>query len=106
MYRDIDSFLDARKLTKEICDIYGFPEDQDKSQLVPDGIQAAKFVTHIEEHGTLYTSDNQPLWIRLGKGKDDTVVPTVYSLWKFPFLLPTLTTWMPVIEKLIGGAGK
>lgn len=29
----------------------------------------------------------------------------VYTLWKFPDLLLSFTTWPPVLEKLKGGAG-
>ena len=29
----------------------------------------------------------------------------VYTLWKFPHLLLSFTTWPPVLEKLKGGAG-
>ena len=29
----------------------------------------------------------------------------VYTLWKFPVLLLSFTTWPPVLEKLKGGAG-
>lgn len=31
---------------------------------------------------------------------------TVYTLWSYPDLLPTFTTWPLVLEKLVGGAGK
>ena len=31
---------------------------------------------------------------------------TVYTLWSYPDLLATFTTWPLVLEKLVGGAGK
>ena len=30
----------------------------------------------------------------------------VYCLWSYPSLLPMITTWPPVLAKLIGGAGE
>ena len=29
----------------------------------------------------------------------------VYTLWKHPDLLPSLSTWPPVLDKISGGAG-
>ena len=31
---------------------------------------------------------------------------TVYTLWKFPDMLPVFTTYPPVFDKLLKGAGK
>lgn len=30
----------------------------------------------------------------------------VYTLWRIPDLLPAFTTWPPVVQKLMGGAGE
>ncbi|XP_072537162.1 eukaryotic translation initiation factor 2D isoform X2 [Salminus brasiliensis] len=32
------------------------------------------------------------------------VYPTVYTLWRYPDMVPSFTTWAPVVQKLIGGA--
>ncbi|KAI0270474.1 hypothetical protein BC834DRAFT_1039235 [Gloeopeniophorella convolvens] len=72
--------------------------------LVPDGLQAQKFSTHTGEPGVLYLApDGTPLWFIAGKDSDE-LVPTVYTLWKHPALLPVLTTPAAVIPVLIGGA--
>ncbi|KAJ1948309.1 hypothetical protein IWQ62_006908, partial [Dispira parvispora] len=71
-----------------------------------DNLKNAKFLSHIDEPGMLYLGDkNQPLWFRIDAGNGAScVVPTVYTLWKFPTLLPTFYTHPPVLEKLVSGA--
>ena len=36
--------------------------------------------------------------------KDKIFFPTVYTLWKYPQLLPFLTTWTPVMQRIANGA--
>jgi translation initiation factor 2D len=98
--------------------------------ITPEGLQSAKFTSHIEEPGILYTdNEGTPLWFKIGAGKNGSIiVPTgkrinrmksvvplllmslltitslVYTLWKFPNLVPGLTTWNPVVDKLRNGA--
>lgn len=76
--------------------------------LVPDGLLAQKFSAYNGEPGVLYLSgDGDPLWFSLGKGSNssfDDLIPTVYTLWKHPTLLPVLTTPAAVIPVLVGGA--
>ncbi|KAH9054133.1 hypothetical protein EDB87DRAFT_1676616 [Lactarius vividus] len=85
------------QLTPEIADI-----------LVPDGLLVQKFSAYNGEPGVLYTSgDGDPLWFSVGKGSSlsfDELIPTVYTLWKHPTLLPVLTTPVAVIPVLVGGA--
>lgn len=85
------------QLTQEIVDT-----------LVPEGLLAQKFSAYNGEPGVLYISaDGDPLWFSLGKGSSssfDELIPTVYTLWKHPTLLPTLTTPAAVIPVLVGGA--
>ncbi|ORX50552.1 hypothetical protein DM01DRAFT_1096375 [Hesseltinella vesiculosa] len=69
--------------------------------LFPDTVKVAKFVSHCKQPGTVYVADNNPLWF---KTIDGPPIPTVYSMWQFPTMLPTLYTWGPVIEKLMEGA--
>ncbi|KAI9429000.1 hypothetical protein H4582DRAFT_2035102 [Lactarius indigo] len=76
--------------------------------LVPDGLLVQKFSAYNGEPGVLYTSgDGDPLWFSVGKGSGssfDELIPTVYTLWKHPTLLPVLTTPAAVIPVLVGGA--
>lgn len=50
--------------------------------------------------------DGAPLWftIRSAQDKTDLMIPTVFTLWKAPYLLPRIATWKPVLGKLMGGA--
>ncbi|KAI1312970.1 hypothetical protein EDD11_002791 [Mortierella claussenii] len=75
--------------------------------IAPEGLQSARFTSYIEEPGTLYTdAEGTPLWFRISSStkKDAIIVPTIYMLWKFPSLLPAITTWNPVVDKLRNGA--
>ncbi|KAG0223318.1 hypothetical protein B0O80DRAFT_470162 [Mortierella sp. GBAus27b] len=104
---------DKRRLREEILATYPALRDMEPINdtpvatiITPEGLQSAKFTSHIEEPGTLYTdADGTPLWFKIGAGRNDSIiVPTVYTLWKFPNLVPGLTTWNPVVDKLRNGA--
>ncbi|KAJ7147279.1 eukaryotic translation initiation factor SUI1 family protein [Mycena filopes] len=94
---------DRRKLKQRVVSAFALqPEDGDV--LVPDGILSVKFTTHLNEPGIAYLApDGDPLWFTLGKGSED-LIPTVYTLWKRPKLLPFLSTPAAVIPVLVGGA--
>ncbi|KAK9375842.1 uncharacterized protein V1513DRAFT_309234 [Lipomyces chichibuensis] len=99
---------DRRKLLASILSQFNIPTDtlpsEKKDVIVPTDIQAAKFVAHSTgETGIIYVGEegSKPLWLRLN---EETLIPTVFTLWKCPFLLPIVQTWNPVIEKLRNGA--
>ncbi|KAK9323479.1 hypothetical protein V1517DRAFT_289326 [Lipomyces orientalis] len=99
---------DRRKLLASILSRFDIRPDalptETKDVIIPTDIQSAKFITHSTgETGIIYVGDegNKPLWLKLN---DDTLIPTVFTLWKCPFLLPIVQTWSPVIEKLRNGA--
>ncbi|KAJ1963173.1 hypothetical protein GGI12_002208 [Dipsacomyces acuminosporus] len=74
---------------------------------VPGKLQTAKFVSHVGDKGEIFYSDaGDPLWVKveLPGSNVAALVPTVYTLWDFPTMLPILWTWKPVIGKLVGGA--
>ncbi|KAJ2706539.1 hypothetical protein FB645_001549 [Coemansia sp. IMI 203386] len=75
---------------------------------MPSKLQMAKFVSHVGEKGEiLYDSAGSPLWFKAephGGNKVQVLFPTVYTLWRFPGMLPILWTPQVVVEKLIGGA--
>ncbi|RKP08940.1 hypothetical protein THASP1DRAFT_14937 [Thamnocephalis sphaerospora] len=116
---------DRRKLLNEILQAY-YPAATAaataaaEADLVPENVLVTKVQSHIGENGQVYAADGQPLWIRVGT---KYLVPTgrlldecahsalqlltpyvVYMLWKRSQLLPQLSTWGPVVNKLIGGA--
>ncbi|KAJ2525184.1 hypothetical protein GGI11_000217, partial [Coemansia sp. RSA 2049] len=75
---------------------------------VPDKLQAAKFVSHVGDKGEIfYDEAGEPLWLKAevsGSESTQVLVPTVYTQWMFPTILPVLFTSAHVVEKLIGGA--
>ncbi|KAF8183745.1 hypothetical protein K438DRAFT_1974778 [Mycena galopus ATCC 62051] len=94
---------DRRKLKQRIISSYGLAVE-DGDVLVPDGILSVKFNTHLNEPGIAYLSqDGDPLWFTVGKGSED-LIPTIYTLWRKPKLLPGLSTPAAVIPVLVGGA--
>ncbi|KAJ7041154.1 eukaryotic translation initiation factor SUI1 family protein [Mycena alexandri] len=94
---------DRRKLKQRVISSFELsPEDGDV--LVPEGILSVKFSTHLNEPGVAYLApEGDPVWFTLGKGSED-LIPTVYTLWKRPKLLPFLSTPAAVIPVLVGGA--
>ncbi|KAI0632800.1 eukaryotic translation initiation factor SUI1 family protein [Trametes polyzona] len=95
---------DRRKLKQRVLQAFPVLQPDEGDVLVPDGLQSQKFSTHLDEPGVAYLSpEGDPLWFTIGKGSDE-LIPTVYTLWKRPDLLPFLSTPAPVVPKLIGGA--
>ncbi|KAK9452101.1 uncharacterized protein V1518DRAFT_410359 [Limtongia smithiae] len=97
---------DRRKLLVAVFEAFSVDSEtlplEEKELLVPSDIQVAKFIAHSTgETGTIYVGGNRPLWLKLNDGH---IVPTVFTLWKCPYLVPILCTWSPVIEKLRNGA--
>ncbi|KIY73343.1 hypothetical protein CYLTODRAFT_342432 [Cylindrobasidium torrendii FP15055 ss-10] len=94
---------DRRKLKQRVVTVYSLPAE-DGDLVVPEGILTAKFITHTDLPGVVYLSSaGDPLWISLGKNSDE-LIPTLYTLWKKPTLLPFICTPSPVIPVLVGGA--
>ncbi|CEP07922.1 hypothetical protein [Parasitella parasitica] len=81
---------------KEIC-----TAEEGASHLMPDDLLSAKFISHIGTAGVLYKHEKKPLWISL---ENMPPVPTVYTMWQYPSMLPKLYTWGPVVRKLMDGA--
>ncbi|KAJ2712456.1 hypothetical protein H4R19_002742, partial [Coemansia spiralis] len=70
-------------------------------------LQTAKFTSHVGERGEIiYSEAGNPLWVKAelhGSG-EARLVPTVYTQWRFPGLLPVVWTGANVVDKLVGGA--
>ncbi|KAL5498230.1 hypothetical protein ACEPAH_2370 [Sanghuangporus vaninii] len=97
---------DRKKLRQRVLhEYFDSTESTDVGDLlVPDGLQSVKFTTSGGEPGLAYLSaEGDPLWFSLGKGNND-LIPTVYTLWKRPRLLPHLSTPSAVIPVLQNGA--
>ncbi|KAJ6476284.1 eukaryotic translation initiation factor SUI1 family protein [Mycena sanguinolenta] len=94
---------DRRKLKQRVVSSYGISLE-DGDVLVPEGILSAKFNTHLSEPGTVYLSpDADPLWFTVGKASEE-LIPTIYTMWKLPKILPFISTPAAVIPVLVGGA--
>lgn len=59
-----------------------------------------KAYTHSGQTLMIYYSNSEPLFFQL----ENQLYPTVYTLWKYMDLLPTVTTVPPVFEKICNGA--
>ncbi|XP_040074013.2 eukaryotic translation initiation factor 2D [Ixodes scapularis] len=59
-----------------------------------------KLMCHAGDAVIAYCLANEPMFFE----QDDGLLPTVYALWCVPSLLPYLTTWDAVLERLSGGA--
>lgn len=75
---------------------------EELSELVPnkEELNVVKIYAHKGDAVTLYMLHKNPVFFELEK----CLYPTVYTLWHYPHVLPTFTTWPPVLQKLAGGA--
>ncbi|ONH66708.1 Translation machinery-associated protein 64 [Cyberlindnera fabianii] len=88
-----------------ITELYALPTGLTKEceeRIVPSIVKQTTFKSIKGYTGTIYTDEAQtPIWF---KTKDSELIPTVYTLWKAPFILPIVKTHPHVIEVLEGGA--
>lgn len=64
-------------------------------------ICAVKIVTHTDQHVTVYTVDKKPMFFETAEGH---ILPTVYTVWALPNIVPMFTTHADVLPKLANGA--
>ncbi|XP_016070732.1 PREDICTED: eukaryotic translation initiation factor 2D isoform X2 [Miniopterus natalensis] len=93
---------DRRKLRADVTAAFPILGTDQVSELVPgkEELNVVKLYAHRGEAVTVYVSGGNPILFELEKN----LYPTVYTLWSYPDLLPTFTTWPLVLEKLVGGA--
>ncbi|XP_010611409.1 eukaryotic translation initiation factor 2D isoform X2 [Fukomys damarensis] len=93
---------DRRKLRADVTAAFATLGTDQVSELIPgkEELNIVKLYTHKGDAVTAYTSAGNPILFELEKN----LYPTVYTLWSYPDLLPTFTTWPLVLEKLVGGA--
>ncbi|KAL9558325.1 hypothetical protein MBANPS3_000948 [Mucor bainieri] len=92
---------EAYPSVKEICTAAPTEEGASPTHLMPDDLRSAKFISHTGTAGVVYKSEKQALWISL---ENLPPIPTVYTLWQYPNMLPKLYTWGPVVRRLMDGA--
>ncbi|XP_006887994.1 PREDICTED: eukaryotic translation initiation factor 2D isoform X1 [Elephantulus edwardii] len=93
---------DRRKLRADVTAAFPNLGANQVSELVPgkEELNIVKLYAHKGDAVTVYVSGGNPILFELEKN----LYPTVYTLWSYPDLLPTFTTWPLVLEKLVGGA--
>ncbi|KAJ3110777.1 Eukaryotic translation initiation factor 2D [Phlyctochytrium bullatum] len=99
---------DRRKLRGEILNTFPSVTEEQLNEIFPskegkDGegeMTAVKFTAHSGAQGLVYVVGNQPLFARI----EDVLIPTVYTLWAIPHMLPVLVTHGVVMKKLFDGA--
>lgn len=89
-----------------VCKNFGVDESrltpEAKLALAPKDLRHARIILHSGEKAVLYTDiDGKPLWININ---DKYLVPTIYTLWKSPYLAKLVQTPGQVLEVLQGGA--
>uniref|UniRef100_A0A4W5K0E9 Eukaryotic translation initiation factor 2D n=1 Tax=Hucho hucho TaxID=62062 RepID=A0A4W5K0E9_9TELE len=91
-----------RKLKADISTAFPSLSAEELSELVPnkEELNVVKIYAHKGDAVTLYVLHKNPVFFELKK----RVYPTVYTLWRYPHVLPAFTTWPPVLQKLDGGA--
>ncbi|XP_077013726.1 eukaryotic translation initiation factor 2D isoform X2 [Tamandua tetradactyla] len=93
---------DRRKLRADVTVAFSAIETDQVSELVPgkEELNIVKLCAHRGDAVTVYMRGGNPILFELEKN----LYPTVYTLWSYPDLLPTFTTWPLVLKKLVGGA--
>lgn len=93
---------DRRKLRADISAAFPSLSPDELSELVPnkDELNVVKVYAHKGDAITFYVLHKNPLFFQIEK----QLYPTVYTLWKYPGMLPALRTWPAVLQKLVGGA--
>nr|KAF6396610.1 eukaryotic translation initiation factor 2D [Rousettus aegyptiacus] len=92
----------VRKLRADVTAAFPTLGTDQVSELVPgkEELNIVKLYAHRGDAVIVYVSGGNPILFELEKN----LYPTVYTLWSYPDLLPTFTTWPLVLEKLVGGA--
>ncbi|KAJ3185185.1 Eukaryotic translation initiation factor 2D [Geranomyces variabilis] len=101
---------DRRKLRAELLAAFPQTTEAAVANLLPvkdakDGgggnVTVSKLISHAGDQISLYSVEGQPIF---WKDLDGRILPTVYTLWKIPSMLPLIETHGPVLLKLFDGA--
>ncbi|XP_061182626.1 eukaryotic translation initiation factor 2D-like [Saccostrea echinata] len=93
---------DRKKVKSTLQSCYPSISTKDACDIVPNKAEMtiAKINTHSGVNVLVYCVEKNPVLIDV----DGVVFPSVYTLWKYPDLLPVFRTHPPVFTKLAGGA--
>ncbi|KAK6458733.1 uncharacterized protein RJT20DRAFT_123790 [Scheffersomyces xylosifermentans] len=97
---------ERRKLLQTICNTYNLPLEkltkEATTTLLPTNTKQASFKSIQGYSGTIYYDDNEtPTWF---KSRDSQIYPSLFTVWKCPYVVPTIKTHPHVIGILAGGA--
>ncbi|XP_078276369.1 eukaryotic translation initiation factor 2D isoform X2 [Rhinoraja longicauda] len=92
---------DRRKLRAGIQTSFSLSAGQ-LSCLLPskEDLNVVKIYLNKGESVTVYVVNKNPIFFEMNK----RIYPTVYTLWLYPDMLVSFTTWPAVLPKLVGGA--
>jgi len=95
---------DKKKLKAQIKAAIPKFTDDDLNTLLPtkEEIISSKVYTFGGDNVILYIYKRDTVFFQIEK--ENQFFPTVYTLWKFPKVLPVLTTQVPVMSRLLNGA--
>ncbi|XP_002742065.2 eukaryotic translation initiation factor 2D-like [Saccoglossus kowalevskii] len=93
---------DRRKLRSEVRNQFPRLAEDDLNVVVPnkDEMTVMKIYSHAGDNVIVYCLHKNPIFFEVEK----KLFPTVYTVWKYPTLVPVFTTWENVFRNLSGGA--
>ncbi|XP_042618576.1 eukaryotic translation initiation factor 2D [Cyprinus carpio] len=93
---------DRRRLRADVSAAFPSLSAEDLNELIPnkEELNIVKIYAHKGDAVILYVLHKNPIFFLLEK----QLFPTVYTLWRYPTMLPAFVTWPPVLQKLTGGA--
>ncbi|KAK6462905.1 hypothetical protein DFJ63DRAFT_334480 [Scheffersomyces coipomensis] len=97
---------ERRRLLEDICKNYGLSQDklpkEELNKILPKVTKLASFKSIQGYSGSIYYDENEiPTWF---KSRDSIVYPTLFTVWKCPYIIPVIATHPHVIQVLEGGA--
>lgn len=99
---------ERKKLRTKIENAFNLSDD-DLNKVLPtkSTLNHLKLVLHSDQIAMVYTCDRRPMFFEFSESGDESksvILPTIYSLWILPELVPTFTTHPAVLPRLAGGA--
>lgn len=93
---------DRRHLKARLAECFPVLTPEVMDDILPNKltVNVMKLTTHSGDDVLVYLLESQPLFFEL----NERLYPSVYILWSLPELIPSLSTWSPVFEKLSNGA--
>ncbi|KAK6885091.1 Translation machinery-associated protein 64 [Candida tropicalis] len=97
---------ERKKLLSIIGDTYSIPLNElpkeEIEKILPPTIKKASFVNFEKVSGSIYFDENEiPVWFHT---RDSEIYPTIFTLMKYPSILPTIKTHPHVLGVLAKGA--